>query len=59
MFSLAAPLIIVPRPIEDRTMKTLLIAGALLLALASTAASHSPSLSDPHAAWAKPIVTIR
>ncbi|ADG12087.1 hypothetical protein Cseg_3665 [Caulobacter segnis ATCC 21756] len=40
-------------------MKTLLIAGALLLALASTAASHSPSLSDPHAAWAKPIVTIR
>lgn len=40
-------------------MKTLLFAGALLLAIATGAASHSPSLSDPHAAWAKPIVTVR
>lgn len=40
-------------------MKTLLIAGALLLALATGAASQSPSLSDPNAAWAQPIVTIR
>lgn len=40
-------------------MKTLLIAGALLLALASAAASHSPSLSDPNAAWARPVVTVR
>jgi hypothetical protein len=40
-------------------MKTLLIAGALLLALATGAASQSPSLSDPNAAWAHPIVTIR
>ena len=40
-------------------MKTLLIAGALLLALATGAASQSPSLSDPNAAWAKPIVTVR
>ncbi|HJV42522.1 hypothetical protein [Caulobacter sp.] len=40
-------------------MKTLLIAGALVLALASGAASKSPSLSDPNAVWAKPIVTVR
>ncbi len=40
-------------------MKTLLITGALLLAVATGAASHSPSLSDPNAAWAKPIVTVR
>lgn len=40
-------------------MKTLLIAGALLLAVATGAASHSSSLSDPHAAWAKPIVAVR
>ena len=40
-------------------MKTLLIAGALVLALASAAAGRSPSLSDPNAAWARPIVTVR
>lgn len=40
-------------------MKTLLIAGALALALASAAASHSPNLSDPDAAWAKPVITVR
>lgn len=40
-------------------MKTLLIAGALLLVVATGAASHSPSLSDPDAAWAKPVVTVR
>lgn len=40
-------------------MKTLLIAGALVLALASGATRQSSSLSDPNAAWARPIVTVR
>ena len=40
-------------------MKTLLIAGALLLALASSVTAKSPTLADPNAAWAKPIVTVR
>ena len=40
-------------------MKTLLIAGALTLALFSSVAANAPSLSQPNAAWAKPIVTVR
>jgi hypothetical protein len=40
-------------------MKTLLIAGALVLALASSVTVKSPTLSDPNAAWAKPIITVR
>ena len=40
-------------------MKTLLIAGTLLLAVATGAASHSPSLSDPDAVWAKPVIVLR
>ena len=40
-------------------MKTLMIAGALVLALASAAASPSSSLSNPDAAWARPVITVR
>lgn len=40
-------------------MKTLLIAGALVLALASSVTVKSTTLADPNAFWAKPIVTVR
>jgi hypothetical protein len=41
------------------TMKTLLIAGALTLALVSNVVTKSPTLSQPNASWAKPVVTVR
>ena len=40
-------------------MKTLLLAGALTLALVSSVTANAPSLSAPNASWAKPIVTVR
>ena len=40
-------------------MKTLLFAGALVLALATGAMNHSASLADPDAQWAKIIRTAR
>lgn len=40
-------------------MKTLLLAGALVLALATGAVNNSAALSDPDAQWAKIIHTAR
>ncbi len=40
-------------------MKTLLLAGALTLALASTVATKPSSLAQPDAPWARIIHTVR
>lgn len=40
-------------------MKTLLLAGALVLALATGAVTNSAALADPDAQWAKIIRTAR
>lgn len=40
-------------------MKTLLLAGALVLALATGAVRHPAALAEPNAPWARIIHTVR